>query len=41
MVGLGLAWWVYEPLLFRRWGERFLLGLVVVYLAVGVLRVSG
>jgi hypothetical protein len=37
VVGLGLTWWVYEPAKYRRIGERCLLGVVVVYLAVGVL----
>jgi hypothetical protein len=37
VTGLGLTVWAYEPLWVRRWGERVLLGLVLVYLVVGVL----
>jgi hypothetical protein len=37
VTGLGLAVWAYEPLSVRRWGERVLLGVVVVYLLLGVL----
>ena len=35
--GLGLTVWAYEPLGVRRWGERIILGLVLLYLVVGVL----
>ncbi len=37
ITGLGLTCWAYEPLLFRKIGERILFGAVLVYLAVGVL----
>jgi hypothetical protein len=37
ITGLGLTVWAYEPRGIRRWGERLLLGLVLVYLVVGVL----
>jgi hypothetical protein len=37
VVGLGLTWWVYEPAQYRRIGERCVLAMVVLYLAVGVL----
>jgi hypothetical protein len=37
VTGLGLAVWAYEPRAVRKWGERGILGLVVVYLLVGVL----
>jgi hypothetical protein len=37
VTGLGLTVWAYEPVLVRRWGERVLAGLVVLYLVVGVL----
>lgn len=37
VIGLGITWWVYEPVRIRRWGERFALGSVMVYLAIGVL----
>ena len=37
VTGLGLAVWAYESALFRRVGERFALGLVVLYLFLGVL----
>ena len=37
ITGLGLTVWAYEPRGVRRWGERILLGLVLVYLIVGVL----
>jgi hypothetical protein len=37
VTGLGLAAWAYEPAGVRRWAERGTLGLVVVYLAIGVL----
>jgi hypothetical protein len=35
--GLMLTAWAYEPLRVRFWGERVLLGMVIVYLVVGVL----
>src|SRR6266566_2107728 len=34
--GRGLVVWAYEPQWVRRWGERGMLGLVVIYLAIGV-----
>jgi hypothetical protein len=37
VTGLGLTVWAYEPLRVRRWGERVVLGLILVYLVVGVL----
>lgn len=37
VTGLGLTVWAYEPLGVRRWGERIVLGLILVYLVVGVL----
>jgi hypothetical protein len=37
LTGLGLAVWAYEPRTLRRWGERGVLLLILVYLAVGVL----
>jgi hypothetical protein len=37
VTGLGLTVWAYEPLCVRRWGERVVLGLILVYLVVGVL----
>jgi hypothetical protein len=37
ITGLGLAVWAYESLGLRRWGERLMLVLIVVYLVVGVL----
>jgi hypothetical protein len=37
LTGLGLTVWAYEPASWRRWGERLLLGLVLLYLVVGVL----
>lgn len=37
LTGLGLTVWAYEPPGVRRWGERLVLGLVLVYLVVGVL----
>jgi hypothetical protein len=37
ITGLTLVVWSYEPLFIRRWGERVMLLLVVIYLAVGVL----
>lgn len=35
VVGLGLAWWAYEPERVRRWGERVSLVGLLVYLIVG------
>ncbi len=37
ITGLGLTVWAYEPRGLRRWGERIMLGLVLLYLVVGVL----
>jgi hypothetical protein len=37
LTGLGLTVWAYEPLSVRRWGERLLFGLILLYLIVGVL----
>ncbi len=37
ITGLGLTVWAYEPLRVRRWGERAVLGLILLYLVVGVL----
>ncbi len=37
VVGLGLTVWAYESQGVRRWGERGVMALVVLYLAVGVL----
>jgi len=37
ITGLGLVVWAYEPAQVRRWGERVLLVLIVVYLGAGVL----
>jgi hypothetical protein len=37
ITGLGLTVWAYEPLGVRRWGERLVLGLILLYLVVGVL----
>jgi hypothetical protein len=37
ITGLGLSVWAYEPVGVRRWGERFMIALVVLYLAIGVL----
>jgi hypothetical protein len=37
ITGLGLITWAYEPLAVRRWGERLILLLILVYLIVGVL----
>lgn len=37
VTGLGLAMWAYEPLLVRRLGERMAMGLVLLYLIVGVM----
>src|SRR5262249_48514552 len=37
LTGLGLTVWAYEAVAVRRWGERMVLGLLVVSLAVGAL----
>jgi hypothetical protein len=37
VTGLGLTVWVYESIVVRRWGERVVIGLLVVSLAVGAL----
>jgi hypothetical protein len=37
ITGLGLTVWAFEPRGVRRWGERIVLGLVLLYLVVGVL----
>lgn len=37
ITGIGLTTWAYEPLPVRRWGERFVLVMILVYLVVGVL----
>jgi hypothetical protein len=37
ITGVGLTVWAYEPRGVRRWGERLGLGLVLIYLVVGVL----
>jgi hypothetical protein len=37
VTGLGLAMWAYEPLLVRALGEKVAMGLVLLYLIVGVL----
>jgi hypothetical protein len=37
VIGLGLIVWAYEPRTVRRWAERILLVLLVLYLGVGVL----
>lgn len=37
VTGLGLTVWAYEPRGVRRWGERIVLALVLIYLLVGVL----
>jgi hypothetical protein len=37
LCGVGLMVWAYEPLAVRRWGERVVLLLILVYLVVGVL----
>jgi hypothetical protein len=37
LTGLGLTVWAYEPQGVRRWGERVVMGMVVLYLVVGVL----
>jgi len=37
IAGLGLVVWAYEPAGVRRWGERIVLALVVLYLGAGVL----
>src|SRR5262245_3651630 len=40
LTGLGLTAWAYEPLRVRRAGELVTLGLIVLYLAVGILAVE-
>jgi hypothetical protein len=37
LTGLGLTAWAYEPKRFRRWGERGVMALILLYLVVGVL----
>src|SRR5207302_1206399 len=37
ITGFGLTVWAYEPAGVRRWGERVMMGLIVLYLLVGVL----
>jgi hypothetical protein len=37
LTGLGLTTWAYEPLRVRRWGEKIIMGLILVYLVIGVL----
>jgi hypothetical protein len=37
VTGLGLTVWAYEPRCVRRWGEVLMLGMVLLYLVVGVL----
>jgi hypothetical protein len=37
VTGLGLTVWAYEPKVVRRWGERLVMALVLLYLVVGVL----
>jgi hypothetical protein len=37
LAGFSLVAWAYEPVVVRRWGERVILALVVLYLIVGVL----
>ena len=37
LTGMGLTVWAYEPIGVRRVGERVVTGLVVLYLAIGVL----
>jgi hypothetical protein len=37
LTGLGLAAWAYEPVAVRRWGERLMVALVLLYLVVGML----
>ncbi len=37
VTGIGLTAWAYEGDLVRRWGERFMITMIVAYLAVGVL----
>lgn len=37
ITGLGLTTWAFEPLTVRRWSERFMLVMVLIYLAIGVL----
>jgi hypothetical protein len=37
ITGLGLTAWAYVPAVVRRWGERVLMVLIVVYLIIGIL----
>jgi len=37
LAGLGLTAWAYESLAVRRWGERIVLVLILIYLVIGVL----
>jgi len=37
LTGLGLIVWAYEPVTVRRWGERVVMLLILLYLVVGVL----
>lgn len=37
LTGIGLTAWAYEPLAVRRWGERLMLLLLIVYLVLGIL----
>ncbi|HYT92375.1 MAG TPA: hypothetical protein VEL76_26915, partial [Gemmataceae bacterium] len=37
LAGFSLVTWAYEPIAVRRWGERLILALVVLYLIIGVL----
>jgi hypothetical protein len=37
ITGLGLTAWAYEPVIVRRWGERFMMLMIGIYLVVGVL----
>jgi hypothetical protein len=37
VTGLGLTVWAYETQGIRRWGERVMIGLVIVYLVIGLL----
>jgi hypothetical protein len=37
ITGVGLTVWAFEPRAVRRWGERIVLGMVLLYLVVGVL----
>jgi hypothetical protein len=37
ITGMGLTVWAYEPVGVRRWGERGVIGLILLYLVIGVL----